>query len=345
MYRSPASLLIAINSHCLVALPGTCQDVCIRHSHALKRRYCNLKWTLEDLLPCYYYTLKTNSKTIHSQVWKPTPGLSDKYFDKKLNSAKKRPEESQNNLLKARKKPNFICGIALPLLQRNIWITRNNNKFFSKLRLSLFSHCIEAHYWYVSEFLWFVTVILHISDTTVPQLAYWPIGNFLHPCESHLHSPVLRTRIIRALPPLQHHCHIYVVETQTCLQGRNEGGQGDTIPRAPNHYGGAESLRRAPKSPNNVTNTFFNTAHLLPKDSGSNTGGCHACFLPRAPSDLVAPLPVCKRWACLVPSTQYTLQSSHISSGYAKTLFRNPHPLNITYIRTKVSGQSINSIY
>jgi len=29
---------------------------------------------------------------------------------------------------------------------------------------------------------------------------------------------------------------------------------------------GAKSLRGAPKNPNNVTNTFFNTAHLLPKD-------------------------------------------------------------------------------
>jgi len=27
------------------------------------------------------------------------------------------------------------------------------------------------------------------------------------------------------------------------MQGRNEGGKGRTIPRAPIHYGGAESLR------------------------------------------------------------------------------------------------------
>jgi len=35
---------------------------------------------------------------------------------------------------------------------------------------------------------------------------------------------------------------------------------------APNHCGGAEWLREAPKSPNNVASTFFNTVHLLPKD-------------------------------------------------------------------------------
>jgi len=28
-----------------------------------------------------------------------------------------------------------------------------------------------------------------------------------------------------------------------CMQGRKEGGQGGTIPRAPNHNGGAESIR------------------------------------------------------------------------------------------------------
>jgi len=32
-----------------------------------------LKWTFEDLLPCYYYTEKTNNKTIRSQVWQPAP--------------------------------------------------------------------------------------------------------------------------------------------------------------------------------------------------------------------------------------------------------------------------------
>jgi len=30
--------------------------------------------------------------------------------------------------------------------------------------------------------------IAHFVYNGVPQLAYWPIGSFLHPCESHLHS-------------------------------------------------------------------------------------------------------------------------------------------------------------
>jgi len=43
------------------------------------------------------------------------------------------------------------------------------------------------------------------------------------------------------------------------MQRRNEGDKGGAIPRAPNHCGGTESLREAPKSPNNVTCTFFNS--------------------------------------------------------------------------------------
>jgi len=55
-------------------------------------------------------------------------------------------------------------------------------------------------------------------------------------------------------------------------QGRNEGGKGGAIPRALSHYGGAKSLLGAqnncgaPKSPKNVTNTSFNTVHLLPEN-------------------------------------------------------------------------------
>jgi len=43
------------------------------------------------------------------------------------------------------------------------------------------------------------------------------------------------------------------------LQGRNEGVKEGTIPRAPSHYGGAELLRGAPKSPNNAASTSFNS--------------------------------------------------------------------------------------
>jgi len=43
---------------------------------------------------------------------------------------------------------------------------------------------------------------------------------------------------------------------------------------------GAESLRGAPKSPKNVTGTFFNTAHLLPKDLRFKHGGAKLASCP-----------------------------------------------------------------
>jgi len=41
--------------------------------------YCNLKWTFEDLVPCYCYAIKANSKTIRSQV--PQPASTGKGAD------------------------------------------------------------------------------------------------------------------------------------------------------------------------------------------------------------------------------------------------------------------------
>jgi len=62
-HRSLASQLAAISNHCLGALPA---KMCAFNSHM--RQNANIvTWILEDLLPCYCYTIKTNSKTIHNQ--------------------------------------------------------------------------------------------------------------------------------------------------------------------------------------------------------------------------------------------------------------------------------------
>jgi len=45
---------------------------------------------------------------------------------------------------------------------------------------------------------------------------------------------------------------------------------------------GAESLRAAPKSPNNDTNTFFNTVLLLPKELRFEHGGAKLASCPRS---------------------------------------------------------------
>ena len=80
------------------------------------------------------------------------------------------------------------------------------------------------------------------------------------------------------------------------LRGVTRGGKRGTIPRGPIHYGGAELLLEAPKSPNNVTSTF-NTVNLPSKELRCDRRGAklrpwgrRICFLPRAPSNLVTPL-------------------------------------------------------
>ena len=117
----------------------------------------------------------------------------------------------------------------------------------------------EARYWCFSNFSWFVTVrFFGYNGATV--------CNLIHRClsapkrKSSPLTPVLTTRIIRALP--RHHCRISVVETQTCLQ----------------------------------------VFSLL--------------------------------------SAYNTLQSAHISSDYAETLFPNSLPSHSANIRTLVSGLS-----
>ena len=70
-HRSPTSLFPAVSSHCLATLPA---KISAFKSHLQQNAWHhNLKWTFEDLLPCYYYTIKTNSETIRSQVWQLAP--------------------------------------------------------------------------------------------------------------------------------------------------------------------------------------------------------------------------------------------------------------------------------
>jgi len=59
----------------------------------------------------------------------------------------------------------------------------------------------------------------------------------------------------------------------SAIQGRNKGRL--------HHYGGAEGLRGAPKSPKNVTGSFFTQVR---------TWGRQTCFFPRAPSNLITSL-------------------------------------------------------
>jgi len=62
-------------------------------------------------------------------------------------------------------------------------------------------------------------------------------------------------------------------------QGRNDGGARGTIPRAPTHYEGAESLRGALKSPNNITSTSVQYI-CFQKPTGLNMGVPHLLLAP-----------------------------------------------------------------
>jgi len=56
-----ATLLTAISSHCHATLPAMMSAF---NSHVQQNAcYRNMKWTFEDLLPCYCYAIKTNSRT------------------------------------------------------------------------------------------------------------------------------------------------------------------------------------------------------------------------------------------------------------------------------------------
>jgi len=46
--------------------------------------------------------------------------LPDENLNKNPKNAKTRTEKGQTACLKARKKPNFICGIAIPLSQKHL---------------------------------------------------------------------------------------------------------------------------------------------------------------------------------------------------------------------------------
>jgi len=79
-------------------------------------------------------------------------------------------------------------------------------------------------------------------------------------------------------------------------QGRNEGAKGGTIPRAPNHYRGAESLRGRRMTAGGAEKFQKCHKHFLQYSTFASerpqvrTWGRQTCLLPRAPSNLVTPL-------------------------------------------------------
>jgi len=86
-----------------------------------------------------------------------------------------------------------------------------------------------------------------------------------------------------------------------CIPGRIEGDKEGAIPRATSHYGAPNQCSErpmaagVPASPNNVTSTFFNMEHTLPKDLSFAYGGAKLASCPgRNLSSLRPCLYVCK---------------------------------------------------
>jgi len=66
---------------------------------------------------------------------------------------------------------------------------------------------------------------------------------------------------------------------QAFILGRKQGGIGHYCPGAESRRG-REITAGAPKSPNNVTGTFFNAVHFLPKDLSFEHGGAKLASCP-----------------------------------------------------------------
>jgi len=98
------------------------------------------------------------------------------------------------------------------------------------------------------------------------------------------------------------------------------------------------------KRPNNVTSTFLNTVHLLPKDL-FGTWVRQTCFLPRAPSNLLVPLP-----STADPKKTCFFESKHIflpknAGGTKGTFSQNSfNRVNMTDVNYKPSWDAVTKL-
>jgi len=65
------------------------------------------------------------------------------------------------------------------------------------------------------------------------------------------------------------------------FQGRKDGGQGGHNSSGAESLSGRQMTATAPKSPNNVTSTFFSTEHLVLKDLRFEHGDAKLTYCPR----------------------------------------------------------------
>ena len=125
------------------------------------------------------------------------------------------PEKKKvKSIVYSPRKKQFYLRYCHSFVTKTSKLQAYHNNFSSKLRLNLAWVCTGALIFL--DISWFVK--LYTLGKVASQFANWSISSFLRPYKSRLPvTPVLTTRIIRALP-LRRHCRIFIAETQTCLQ-------------------------------------------------------------------------------------------------------------------------------
>ena len=95
--------------------------------------------------------------------------------------------------------------------------------------------------------------------------------------------------VIRIVTSTEGSCKQSLLGNWNQKHGRNEGRNRGTIPRAPNHYGGADWVRGRRKVPT-MSNVLPSIQCICFRRPQFRTWGSQTCFKPLAPSNLVTPL-------------------------------------------------------
>jgi len=139
-------------------------------------------------------------------------------------------------------------------------------------------------------------VILWLKGSTILTTNVWNIsfqrGHAKHKWIRRVLKPSKTFGKLEHVTSTQAPAYINVTTTRGVTNGPKEAQfPGRRITEgAPNHRGGAEWLRRAPKSPNNVPSTFFSIVHLLPKGLCFEHAGSKFASYPGR--HLISPLPL-----------------------------------------------------
>ena len=122
------------------------------------------------------------NKWTHKEIYFNLPnidltrqGCQMKISIKSQTMQKRGQKKGQTDCLKVRKKPNFICSIAIPLSQKTSKLQEYQN-FFFEIKIK---SCLSLYWNTDLPWLFMVREIAHFGKM-VPQFAYLSIGSFLY---------------------------------------------------------------------------------------------------------------------------------------------------------------------